>query len=103
RIAGLAPGDWLIESAEVDSPLADLAWPGVADPALATPITVTAGGEATGTGLALSSGGTLAGTITGAGAAIQGVTVYAIAAPANPLQFRFATTATDGTFTMRGL
>lgn len=104
KIGGLAPGDWLVLSAEEqDSPLADLAFPGVADPALATPVTVVAGATAAGTDLDLPPGGSIDGVISGAGVPLEGVTVYAVSAAGDPLQFRYATTGSGGAFTLPGL
>ncbi len=103
-IRGLAPGAYRVQTAlPRESDLVDEAWDDAVDSNLGADVIVSAGAASQGIDFDLAPGGSIAGTITGGGAGLGGVTVYAVATPSNPLQFAYATTGTDGAFSLKGL
>lgn len=103
-IEGLVAGAWTVRTDEdPSSTLADQAWPGVTNSLDAEAVEVVAGSATSAIDLALDEGGTIRGTVSGSGAAIEGAIVRADPVAVNPLQFAYAVTDATGAWEISGL
>ncbi|HVO30243.1 MAG TPA: carboxypeptidase regulatory-like domain-containing protein [bacterium] len=104
RIDGLPPGAYRVTTAESDaSDYVDQAWSGVLGESDALPVEVLAGEVSDNVDFALARGARIGGAITGDGAGLDGVGVFAVDDSGRGLQFAFALSASNGGYVLHGL